>query len=459
VSGRSSLTYAGWHRRSDRVGAALLARRRRRGERWGLAFGIGDWADHAVAYLGAQKAGVVPVLLPVEPPLQVPTDLARRCSVRGVISTTRAEASGDPGWVTLAELETCPAEPLPRAEPDDVADVIFTSGTTGRPRPVAATHANILATTHGVPPLWSGRTLVHSLAPWTAIGTQGALLIQLRQALTTVVVAPFEPARFREAVHDHGATLVYVIPAMANVLVEAAREPKRVLTTVELVLLAGSPPSAATLEGLTQTFPNASVVSLYGLTEAGGAQLLMRYDRSRPRALGRPTRGTEVRVVDDRGDSAQPGTTGEIWLRPRGVPPRRYVGGRSGTGFAGGWIRTGDLGHVDADGYVIFDGRKKDVIICAAQKISPAEVETALKEHPGVSDAAVVGIPHPILGEEVAALIVTRGGVDHAGVRRFLRSRLASHKIPTRIVSAPSLPRGPAGKVDSAQVARRITGA
>jgi acyl-CoA synthetase (AMP-forming)/AMP-acid ligase II len=182
---------------------------------------------------------------------------------------------------------------------------------------------------------------------------------------------------------------------------------------------------------------------------------MMQWDPSRPTAVGRPVGATEIRIVDE-ADAAlvDAGATGEICLRRRDTPSRLYYRDPVATAqaFAGGWVHTGDLGHVDTEGYLHLTDRKKDLIISGGSNVSSVEVEHALYEHPAVIDVAVVGLPHAVLGEDVAAAVVVRSTTSERELQDVVRARLPEHKVPHRVMLVDRLPRNASGKVVKAEV-------
>ncbi|MFP5375509.1 MAG: AMP-binding enzyme [Acidimicrobiia bacterium] len=169
-----------------------------------------------------------------------------------------------------------------------------------------------------------------------------------------------------------------------------------------------------------------------------------------------------MRVVDEAGEAVPPGTAGEVWLRRRGTPPRWYLDDPEATArtFVDGWVRTGDLGRLDGDGVLHLVGRAKDLIITGGSNVSPVEVENVLFEHPGVADAAVLGVPHAVLGEDVAAAVVLRSpAVPVRELQDLVRSRLAEHKVPHHVVVVDRLPRNPSGKVVKDELRARLAAA
>jgi len=196
-------------------------------------------------------------------------------------------------------------------------------------------------------------------------------------------------------------------------------------------------------------FPAATIVNYYTSTEAAPAQTVMIVDPDRSASVGRPSGGSELKVVGPDGRPAGVGEQGEIWLRsPAGT--RAYYGDRRLTEdiFRGGWVRMGDIGYLDADGYLYLVDREGDIIKSGANKVSTLQVEAALYEHPAIAEAAVVGVPHPVLGRVVGAAVVTRIPVTAVDLRTFLMTRLARHELPSRVLFLDELPRNHAGKVE-----------
>jgi acyl-CoA synthetase (AMP-forming)/AMP-acid ligase II len=186
---------------------------------------------------------------------------------------------------------------------------------------------------------------------------------------------------------------------------------------------------------------------------------VMLYDPAHPGSVGRAIDGGGVRIAAaGSGEPAGPGEVGEVWLRSP-ASPRAYFGDAevSGEVFKAGWIRMGDLGRLDADGYLYLVDRSGDTVKAGGFKVSTLRVEEAIYEHPDIIEAAVVGVPHPVLGTELAAVVVTRGPVPPERLRRFLLDRLAPYEVPARVVETASLPRNAGGKVDKRALLGELT--
>jgi long-chain acyl-CoA synthetase len=259
-------------------------------------------------------------------------------------------------------------------------------------------------------------------------------------------MAQFTPARFAALIERSRAGSVFIVPAIAVELLRTVDLSRYDLSAVQLLGSTAAVLPAAVATQLAAALPQATIVNYYTSTEAAPAQTSMIFDRSRPASLGRPVDG-ELRISDPDGAELPAGQTGEVWLRS--PFPREYFADPTATSavFHNGWVAMGDLGYLDPDGYLYLVDRQRDVIKSGAHKVSTLRVEEYLYQHPQVGQAAVFGLPHPVLGSEVAAAVVATGQLEAATLRAFLLRSLASHEVPTRIVLVDQLPRNPAGKV------------
>lgn len=472
-SGRT-LSYGGWDRRSDII-ATRLAGRVRRGDVVALLFRNDRWDDYAVAYLAVHKLAATAV--PLSPQVAGP-ELGRRLRHSGAVGVIGApgltpEPDEYPGtWVAdVAELQDGPpTEPPdlvgdPRAghavspgsgepfgvtpAPGDLAEIIYTSGTTETPKGVACSHASIAV--HDGPPEPDGPLvrLLHAF-PIGTNASQEALRISLRRGdRLPIALDGFDPERCAAAIERYRVDRLQLVPATAQVLATSGVGRRHDLSSIRVVTLSSAPTSPALLARLAEVFGSARFVNTYALTESGTARTLNPDALRRPDSVGRPVGRTELRVVDDSGDAVTTGQTGRIWLRRPGAPSREYFRDPEATAaaFTGGWLRTGDLGWLDDEGELHLVGRDEDIIICGGLNLSAVEVEHVLAEHPAVVEAAVVGVPHEVLGQQVVAAVVTRGAVETRQLQALVRSRLAEHKTPHRITITEALPRTPSGKV------------
>ncbi|GAA1771573.1 AMP-binding protein [Nonomuraea bangladeshensis] len=464
VDGRGELTFGAWASRSNAVAHGLLDRGLRPGDRVGLRFGGARWIDYAVAYCGVQKAGGVAVPLAAAQPVRVTDDILDRCDAVGVLQEDTGCAAGPGRWAaTIEEVESADDTP-PGIEvsPSRLAQIVYTSGTTGDPKGVAASHANL---TYGRHPMPRRRAYAHSRHFLHAfpIGTNAAQMM-LMDALTAYPAAlalpRFDAAEFCRLVEAYRVGTVFLVPSMAIELLGSAARRRQDLSSVVLVgsSAAALPPALA--QDLAAAFPGAVLVNTYTSTEAMPAGTTMVLDPERPGSLGRASDPGDLVIRDSGGRVLPPGEVGEVWLRCP-APPRSYFAdpGGSAAVFRDGWVRMGDVGHLDDAGYLYLADRAGDVIKSGALKVSTLRVEAALHEHPLVAEAAVVGVPHPVMGEVPSAAVRLRGHVRLEELRDFLTTRLARHELPTRIAVVDDFARNEAGKVLKPAVRALFTGA
>ncbi|MDG4764529.1 class I adenylate-forming enzyme family protein [Solwaraspora sp. WMMD406] len=493
VHGVDRLTFADWQAGSRAVATALRRAGLRPGDRVGLVFGARDWTGYAVAYCGVLRAGAVAVPLSERLAAGQLEYALRHCDAQMVVhgslpddpgATGATGATGDPGATgTVAGTDaTGPATPDGiavrsvaeliadsadsggvndtgraaggyRVRPDDLAQILYTSGTTGRPKGVGASHANLVA---GAPRHPRRLALAHSERFLHAfpIGTNAGqtMLFNALTAKPTALTLPlFTPVRFARLIATPGTGTVFLVPSMAIELLESGALHGRDTSGVQLIGSTAAALAPAVAARLADSFPAATIVNYYSSTEAAPAQTVMIFDPARRTAVGRAIDG-QLRIADDAGRPVPPGTVGEVWLRC--AHPRSYYRDDHANRdtFRDGWVRMGDLGRLDEDGYLYLADRHQDMIKSGAFKISTLEVEAALHDHPAVAEAAVVAMPHPVLGSAVAAVLVPRPGVPATDlalpqVRAFLAGRLADYQLPARVVVTDTLPRNDAGKV------------
>ncbi len=463
VDGAGTLDYRSWETQSNAVARGLVARGVDHGDRVLLLFDNVRWNDYAVSYLAVQKAGATAV--PVGTRFAGP-ELARVVDHSGAVAVVcppdlvpweGRSGGSDPPWVStpdeLADGQD-PAHFHVAVAPDDLAEILYSSGTTGAPKGVAVSHANIAF--HDPPPDDgdSGRAMLVHAFPVGTNAAQEVLRVPLRRPdRTLVVMGAFDAERFCALVAEHGVRRIQLVPAMAHVLVASGATRRHDLSSVARVVLSSAPTPPALLPLVAEAFPNAVVWNTYALTEGGTARTLLVDALGRPGSVGKGVGGTEVRVVGagdgDGGDSVPVGDTGEVWLRRPRAPLRWYFGDPEATAatFVDGWLRTGDLGYLDAEGYLYLVDRKKDVIVTGGLNVGSLEVEDVLREHPDVADVAVFGVAHPVLGQDVGAAVVLRSPVPPRDLTAFARQRLAEYKTPHHIFVVDALPMTASGKV------------
>ncbi|GIH06180.1 hypothetical protein Rhe02_42470 [Rhizocola hellebori] len=409
VDGEHRLTAAQWQARASAAAQDLTAQGVHHGDRVGLVFS--SWIDYAIAFVAVTSIGAVAVPLSASlPPARVREALAH-CGARLTLRSVPATGSSRPLGLAVS--------------PGELAQIIYTSGTTGTPKGVSATHANL---TFGLGRLEHSRYFLHAF-PLGTNAAQTMLMTALVARPTSIVQSRFDAPGFARLVSGFGVSSIFLVPAMAVALLDGGHP----LDEVELIASSAAPLPPAVAQRLSAAYPEATLINTYTSTEAAPAFTTMIYDPSRPDAIGRPS--GDIRVDP----------TGQVWLRSP-TKPRSYYGDAMATEatFQDGWVRMGDVGYLDPDGYLYLTDRDADVVKSGAHKVSTLRIEHALYEHPSVVEAAVVGLPHPVMGATLGAAVVTRASFD---VRAFLALRLAPHELPTRVLTLDSLPRNDSGKI------------
>jgi long-chain acyl-CoA synthetase len=344
---------------------------------------------------------------------------------------------------------------------DDVAYQLYSSGTTGRPKGVQLTQANIAAGLSAYPRIAGlGPDSVSLVAmPLFHIGGGGWLLAGLTQGATNVLVRDIVPADLVDTFERERITHAFVVPAVLQFMLGVPGVADRDFSALNTMFYGASPISEEVLAGSIRTF-RCGFQQLYGLTETTGTVVVLPAEdhdpdgpgRHRLRAAGKPLEGTEIRIVDpEHGADVAQGEVGEIWIKSPMVM-KGYWNLPDATEEAirpGGWFRSGDIGYQDEDGYLYIYDRFKDMIVSGAENVYPAEVENVLMSHPAVADVAVIGVPHEKWGESPRAMVVRVPGaeVTDEELIAYSRERLAAFKCPTSVEWVEALPRNPSGKV------------
>jgi acyl-CoA synthetase (AMP-forming)/AMP-acid ligase II len=451
VDGVGEITFGELRERSGRVASALLARGLE-GARVAVVAAEEDWLDFLAACYGGYRAGATLVPLNARWPAAELERVARRAGVAAALLAGAGADAAAPGLRPLTdrvlrlaalEGERRAAVPDARPGPEDVACVVFTSATSGPRKGVQLTHAH-LAAGFGTP--WPPRGPRSRFLTSVSVGTIAAqTLVHDAVGGPLVVVQPrFDPVRCCELIEARRITALGLVPSSAAAVVHALRSGRYDVSSVRSVVSSSAPLPPATFHDLAAAFPAARVHNVYSLTE--GPTLWTTYGSGPPGSLGRPEPGTEVRILSERGEALPPGEVGEIHLRRHDMPSRRPLDAAPDRGQPA-WVATGDLGYVDAGGQVYFVDRKDDVIVSAGHKVPSVEVESALLQHPLVVQAAVVGLPHPLLGQAVVAAVRVAGEVTPGELQRHCAERLAPPQRPSRVLIRPELPVNDAGKV------------
>jgi acyl-CoA synthetase (AMP-forming)/AMP-acid ligase II len=343
---------------------------------------------------------------------------------------------------------------------DDLAAVLYTGGTTGRPKGVMLSHANIVCSAMGTlsqPGCSPGDVFLHS-APLFHIGGISSFIIALFGGSTGVILPGFEPLAVLEAIAAHKVSDLFLVPTMLRMTIDHPRFAEFDTSSVGRIRYGAAPIDDALLDRAIAAFPNAGFTQAYGMTELSPTCcLLAPQDHSaearqqgRGRSAGRATSVCEVRIVDSADAELPRGEVGEIIARgPTVMKGYWNMPEETAKVLRGGWMHTGDLGRMDHAGYVTVVDRLKDMIITGGENVYSAEVENVISTHPDVAAVAVIGLPHEIWGECVHAVIVPRAGAntDTAAIDAHCRAGLAGYKVPRSIEFVDALPLSGAGKV------------
>jgi malonyl-CoA/methylmalonyl-CoA synthetase len=367
--------------------------------------------------------------------------------------------------IDAAAEEAAGFEPLPieRLEPEAVAMLAYTSGTTGRSKAVPLTHANILSSIRAAMLAWrwnSDDVLVHSLPLFHQHGLSGVSATLLSGA-RAVIASSFDPAQTCRAIESEHATILLAVPAMYERLVVSDEFTGARLNSLRLMVSGSAPLSPALAERVKAVWGRYPL-ERYGTTESGLDVSNLYEGERKPGSVGLPLPGIELELLDGNGRPVPDGQDGEIVVSG----PQVFAGylGDADAGaeafHPGGRFRTGDIGRRDpADGFLSITGRAKELIISGGMNVYPREVELALEESPAVAQAAVVGVPSERWGEEVVAAVVCRPGasVGERELLEFVRERLAPYKRPKRVVLLDELPRNHMGKVVRSELVRDLS--
>jgi len=335
---------------------------------------------------------------------------------------------------------------------DFLATLLYTSGTTGRPKGVKLSARNLLANVDGCTEAVGFDDTVRMLAVlplFHSFALTTTLLVPLFTGAEIFFMPKFDPHEALEAIEKYGLDRLIAIPSMIRLLNKFQEEEKADVSSLKTVVSGAEPLHAEDRESFNKLF-SATLIEGYGLTEASPVVSVNPLDENRPGSVGRPLYNVRVKIVDDRGVELPPGEVGEIYAKGPSIMEGYYgLDDETAAVLADGWLRTGDYGMLDEDGYLYVTGRKKEMIIISGENVFPREIEDALIKHPGVFEAAVIGIPDENRSEVPKAFVVPREGcaLTDGELRSFCRKHLAGFKVPKVFEIRDELPHGPTGKI------------
>jgi acyl-CoA synthetase (AMP-forming)/AMP-acid ligase II len=486
----AAITYGGqivsWGRldeRSSRLAGALVSHGVGQGDR--IAFLGKNAPEYFEVLFGGAKLGAVTVainwrLKPAEI-CYIATDAgARVVFVDAELAPTIPDLQGSLPAASFVVFGSDPATELPGAlryedwlsghdavdpghpgGPGDVAFQLYTSGTTGLPKGAMLTNANIrLLNEAGGSMFGIDADSVNLVGlPTFHIGGAGYAVVGMAQGCHTILLRDFDPAAALEALRGHRVTNAFFVPAMLAAMSAVPGAADGDYSSLRSIIYGASPITDETLRTSIRTF-GCDFFQVYGMTETSGAITQLAAEDHDPdgershllRSAGKPFGWVEIRIVDqDTGKDRPTGEVGELWTRS-GQNMVGYWNAADATAQTitqDGWLRTGDAGYLDDDGYIFLTDRVKDMVVSGGENVYPVEVENVLSAHPAIADVAVIGVPDAKWGETVKAVVVLKPGAvaDSAAIISFARERIAHFKCPTSVDFIDVLPRNPSGKI------------
>jgi long-chain acyl-CoA synthetase len=355
--------------------------------------------------------------------------------------------------------------PLPSGE-EDVAAIVYTSGTTGKPKGAAITQLGLIHSAMSFElcaGLEKGDRSIVAVPASHITGIAAVIYPILRVGGCLVMMPEFRAEAFVEIAVRERCSYAFLVPAMINLMLLKVDVARYDLSAWRVVAFGGAPMPDGTTRAIASALPALRLLQAYGATETTAAvtAAIVPADTTLPRirSTGRLLPCADIKIMDDAGREASSGVSGELWIGGPGVIPFYWGGPEVGAdSLIAGYWRSGDIGWIDADGYVYIGDRKKDVINRAGFKIYSTEVEAVLMNHPHIDFAAVVGRPDPVLGEKSHAFLVSNSGADIKLIREHCAAQLSDYKIPDTFffLEGEDLPRNAAGKVLKAELRARL---
>jgi long-chain acyl-CoA synthetase len=471
--GEVELSYAELDDRSARLAALLVAKGMGRGDRVGVM--LPNVPEFPVSYYGVLRTGGVVVPMNV---LLKRREIAFYLEDSGAelllawhgfgeearlgtedASAELVEVEPEPFAALLAEHEPVPE--LAATDEEDTAVILYTSGTTGKPKGAELTHANLLTNARisgeTMSEVREGDVVLGSLPLFHSFGQTVSMNGSLRMGACLTMLPRFDPGEALATIQRDRVTHFQGVPTMYGALLHHPERESFDTSSLRNCITGGASMPVEVLHGFEDAF-GCVVLEGYGLSETSPVSCSNHPDRERKAgSIGTPIEGVEMRLVDEDDNEVAPGEVGEVTIRGHNIM-KGYWRNPEATAEAmrGGWFHSGDMARTDEDGYFYIVDRKKDLIIRGGYNVFPREVEEVLYEHPKIREAAVVGIPHPQLGEEVGAAVVVHEGEQllPEEVGGYVKERLAAYKYPRLVWFVDELPKGPTGKILKREIER-----
>ena len=353
----------------------------------------------------------------------------------------------------LADQE--PDRDMADADAEDTAVILYTSGTTGKPKGAELTHSNLSKNSKGVSEKlgeMSGEdVLLGALPLFHSFGQTCTMNSAVSVGATVTMLPRFDPDKALEIIERDRVTLFQGVPTMYNAMLHSKSCDSADCSSLRICMSGGAAMPAELMRAFEEKF-DCMILEGYGLSETSPVASFNHPDKERkPGSIGTPIEGVEMQVWDDDGKEVAQGEVGEIVIRGHNIM-KGYWNREDANKEAiteDGWFRTGDMAKMDEDGYFFIVDRKKDLIIRGGYNVYPREVEEVLYEHPAIQEAAVIGVPHDELGEEVGAAVVRKEGesLEADEVKSYVKEQVAAYKYPRKVWFVDELPKGPTGKI------------
>ena len=466
---RRVFSYAELDRRTEALGALIQSLGARPGER--IAILVGNRCEYIESFFGVMRAGLIAVPLNVRQTEANLEYMLRDCGASGVILDAEAcppgralaarlglkhliildEATADLGWVAF---ETSAGPLRPHSSPDGIAFQPYTAGSTGKPKGARLTHAGMLWSIRSTEENWPtdpNEIGLVTVPLFHKNAMRGTIKPNLAAGASCVFLPRYEPTAFLKALANERASFCGGVPAIFSIILQ--HEPlirSLDFSALKLFVIGSAVVPPELIANLERLFPTTKVKESYGLTEAGGPLRTPLDGRAIPAgSAGVVTAGYEVKLVDAEGrHSAE---VGELWTRSPCVTEGYHnLPEVTRERIIDGWLRTGDIFRVDADGFFFFRGRVDDMFSCGGENIYPREVESLLLGHPDVTDACVQPIVHAVKGFVPAAMVVLRPGatIGAEALKAYALANGPAYAHPRRVLIVPAIPLNAAGKPD-----------
>lgn len=342
---------------------------------------------------------------------------------------------------------------LPKPQEDDTAVILYTSGTTGMPKGVELTHGNLESNCRNsihTLEIERGHTFLNVLPPFHVFGLTCSVLVPIALGATVHSIPRFSPASTLRTISQAGVTVMMAVPSMYGAMLRGKSVRADSFASVQLAMSGGEPLPGRIRQDFEKRF-GVVIKQGYGLTETSPVIAVSGLSAWKDGTVGRPIRDTAVTIVGPDGKPVPPEQDGEIVVRGPGIMKGYYKRPEDTAQImdAQFGLRTGDVGHLDKEGFLVITGRSKEMLIVGGENVFPREIEAALEADAGVLQAAVIGVPDNLRGEVPAAFVIPLDGRDlsEQALRESVRTRLAGFKVPKRIIIREDLPTGPTGKI------------